>query len=352
MRLAGRNSQADVLVVGGGPAGLAAAIALRTRGFSVTVADPGQPPIDKACGEGLLPGSLEALRRLGVLLPPEHTFPFRGIRFLYRGDSVDASFPNGTGVGIRRTHLHQALINRAEAVGVALRWGSMAKGLSETGVVLDGAAIDCRWVVGADGENSSVRQWAGLTHTRSQSVRYGFRRHYRIAPWSDCVEVYWGEQSQMYVTPIGHDEVGVALLSRDSHHRLDQALPRHPELAARLKHAPASTTERGAVSVTRRLAQVQLGRALLVGDASGSVDAITGEGLRLGFEQASALADALVNEDPGRYAAAHRRSARRPALMSALMLSLDHSAWLRRVVLTALSSEPHIFALGLRILTG
>jgi len=61
--------QSDVFIVGGGPAGLAAAIALRARGFGVTVADPALPPIDKACGEGLMPNALRTFERLGVSLP-------------------------------------------------------------------------------------------------------------------------------------------------------------------------------------------------------------------------------------------------------------------------------------------
>ena len=149
--------------------GLASAIALRSRGFRVMVADPALPPIDKACGEGLMPDALASLARLGVTLRPEHVFPFRGIRFLGGGNAVDASFPNGTGVGMRRTHLHQALIDRAQETGATLLWGTAVKGLSESGVTLNHMAVDCRWVIGADGENSRVRQWAGLETTRRKS---------------------------------------------------------------------------------------------------------------------------------------------------------------------------------------
>ncbi len=299
-----------------------------------------------------MPGALAALGRLGVALPPEHCFPFRGIRFLGSNTAVEASFPNGTGMGIRRTHLHQAFINRAEEAGATLLWGVAVKGLTETGVVLDSGAVDSRWVIGADGENSRVRQWAGLESTRSKSLRFGFRRHYRIKPWTDCVEIYWGSGCQLYVTPIGREEVCVVLISSDSHLRLDQVAPMFPELFDRLKNAPSTTTERGAVSPTRRLARVHRGRILLVGDASGSVDAITGEGLRLGFEQSLALAQALAEDNLRGYAAAHHRLARRPAFMAALMLQFDRADWLRRRALYALSSEPGIFAAQLAMHVG
>jgi flavin-dependent dehydrogenase len=133
---------------------------------------------------------------------------------------------------------------------------------------------------------------------------------------------------------------------------LEHALPQHAQLFERLKNAPVTTAERGSVSATRRLARVYRDRVVLVGDASGSVDAITGEGLRLGFEQSMALAKALEAGDLSDYAAAHRRLARRPAFMAALMLSLDRSAWLRRRVLRALSDDPRIFATQLAMHVG
>ena len=346
------SERTDAFIVGGGPVGLATAIALRERGFSVMVADPALPPIDKACGEGLMPDALASLARLGITLPPETSFPFRGIRFLGPGTAVDASFPSGIGVGIRRMHLHQALIDHAGKAGAALLWGTPVKGLTETGVMLDSGTVECKWVIGADGEKSRVREWAGLEDTQHSSIRFGFRRHYRIAPWADCVEIYWGSGSQIYLTPIGPEEICVAVISRDSHLRLEHALPQHPELFERLRTVPVTTPERGAVSATRRLARVYRNNVALVGDASGSVDAITGEGLRLGFEQGMALAKALQAGDLRVYAAAYRRLARRPAFMAALMLSLDRSASLRRRVLRALSDDPRIFTTQLAMHVG
>jgi menaquinone-9 beta-reductase len=182
-------------------------------------------------------------------------------------------------------------------------------------------------------------------------VRLGFRRHYRIAPWTDCMEIHWGSGCQVYVTPVSRHEICAVVISRDPRLRLDHALPDFPDLHARLKNAPA-TPERGAVSATRRLARIDHGRVILVGDASGSVDAITGEGLRLGFEQGMALADALARGDVESYRAAHRRLARRPHFMAGLMLLLDRSARLRRYAMDALSSEPKLFAAQLAMHVG
>src|SRR5215470_16968598 len=106
--------ESEVFVAGGGPAGLAAAIATRQVGFEVTLADYARPPIDKACGEGILPGGLAALGRLGVWLTPAQCFPFHGIRFFDAAGAVAASFQQAPGCGVRRTVLHQALMERAE----------------------------------------------------------------------------------------------------------------------------------------------------------------------------------------------------------------------------------------------
>ena len=336
--------ETDVFVAGGGPAGLAAAIAARTKGFRVLVADGGHPPIDKPCGEGLMPDALEALRALGISIGPEHGFSFRGIRFLGAGRSVDGNFPDGCGMGVRRTTLHELLIRRAEEVGVAMSWGSRISGLSAAGVRLDDREVRCRWVIGADGQKSQVRRWAGLDEYRRESSRFTFRRHYRMAPWTDCMEIYWGANCQMYVTPVGAGEVCVTVISSRRQMKFEDALPAFPEISPWLEGVAPATSERGSVTVTRSLKRVAGGRVILIGDASGSVDAITGEGLCLAFKQASAVADALESGDLAAYQARHRRLERRPACMAGLMLTLDRSPWLCRRALHALSAKPAIFS--------
>jgi flavin-dependent dehydrogenase len=281
-----------------------------------------------------MPDSLDALRRLGVTIDPDQSFAFRGIRFIGEGGTVAADFPRDYGIAVRRIRLHQALIDRAQEVGVKLLWRTRVAGIDD---------IRARWIIGADGENSRVRRGANLGAVRSESRRYGFRRHYRVRPWTDFMEVYWGAGCQMYVTAVAADEMCAAVLTRDPHVRLDAAMPLFPDLARRLQGAPALSEERGSVTVTRRLKRIYRGRTVLIGDASGSVDAITGEGMGLAFRQALALSDALVADNLEQYQAAHRRLARRPACMAQLMLILDRFPHLRPWVLKLFALQPVIF---------
>jgi len=346
--------ETDVFVVGGGPAGLAAAIATRRKGFRVTVADGAEPPIDKACGEGLLPDSAAALRELGVVIRDSDGVTLRGIRFVGTGSVAEAAFPGEvTGVGVKRPVLHQRLVDRAQSLGVSLLWRTPVTGIRKEGVIANGALVRARWIVGADGIGSRVRKWTGLNGGIGGAKRFAQRRHYRVQPWSDSVEIYWGARAQAYVTPVAGDEVGVVMISRDASVGLSAMEAEFPTLGQRLRGAQGMTgTERGAVTMTRRLRRVFAGNVVVVGDASWSVDAITGEGLCLGFRQALALGDALEADDLRRYAAAHRRVARPPAVAARLMLLLDGRSRLRERAIRALASDADLFARLLAIHVG
>lgn len=320
-------------MIGGGPAGLAAAIAARQRGFQVALADCAPQPIEKACGEGLLPEGVAALRELGITAAPEQSFLFRGIRFAENGMTVEADFPQGPGVGMRRRALHQMLVGRAAELGVEMHWGTRVAG----------EMPQCRWIVGADGQNSRVRDWAGLDRYRRNTRRFGFRRHFRIAPWSEYMEVHWGQDCQLFITPVAPDEVCIAVLTRDSTLRLDQALTLFPAIAKQLAGARQTTPEKGRVTASCRLEKVFQGRIALAGDAAGSHDAITGQGLSNSFQQAIALADSLVKADLSGYETAQRQMNRAPAIMAGLMLALERHGWMRRQVWKTFAARPGLF---------
>ena len=342
-------SSTDVFVIGGGPAGLAAAIAARQQGFSVVLADGAKPAIDKACGEALMPDAIAPLQQLGVTLPTAGTFPIRGVRFLSSAVSVEAPFPHGSfGLVVRRTLLHRLMSQRAEALGVELLWRNTVTGIARDGIHLhlsDGGqrTIRCKWIVGADGAHSRVRRWAKLdTHSRID-LRYAFRRHYRVAPWTDRLEIYWAEKAQAYSTAVSDEQVCVAIASHDPGLRLDESLRVFPELWERLRGAEAASLERGSVTTNRKLRRVWRGNVALIGDASGTVDAITGQGLGLSFSQAAALARCLRSGDLAPYQQAHRRLARRPMLMARLMLTLDGRPGIQQRTLQVFHRRPEIF---------
>jgi menaquinone-9 beta-reductase len=336
--------QADVVVVGAGPAGIATAIAARLKGLRVSVLDFRKPPIDKPCGEGLLPEAVAALRQLGVGIDASGAFPFEAIRFSDAGSSVTAPILSGRAYGLRRTTLHQLLVQRAAELSVGFLWGARVSEFRSDCLYAAGERISFRWLVGADGQNSIVRKWAGLNPRRRFHSRLGFRRHYAAAPWSRCVEVHWGESCQMFVTPTGAEEVCVALLSNDPQMRIERALAQFSHVATRLRGGRPITQEAGAVSVLGRARAVARGNVALVGDASCAIDGIAGQGLGLAFQQALALGEALAREDLAGYAQAHREVTAMPVRMTRLLLLMNSSSWLRRKTLRFFANNPNAFA--------
>lgn len=334
----------DVLVIGGGPAGLAAAIALRQHGVDVTVVEARPANIDKACGEGLMPEALTALERLGVWIDTRDGVPFRGIHFEDVKTRVEAVFPSRPGVGVRRLRLHERLRARAEEAGAHLLWETRCQLAGPQSALVNGEEIRFRVLVGADGQASQVRTWAGLDARRVDRVRYGFRRHYQIDPWTDRVEVHWAERGQLYITPVAEDCVCVAFVGREPMREDEPWQPHFPWVAERMGNAAECSVPRGALSATRVLREVERGSSVaLVGDAAGSVDAVTGEGLAGCFQQAEALAAAVVSNDLEAYARAHRAISRLPHRMSALLLLMDRYPALQQRALQALAARPHLF---------
>ncbi|WP_309614991.1 FAD-dependent monooxygenase [Salinibacterium sp.] len=326
----------DVVVVGGGPVGLASAIEARLAGLTVAIIEPRDSTIDKACGEGLMPGALPLLARLGV---DPAGMPLRGVSYLSPHRRADHLFRTGAGRGVRRTALHDALLSRAEQLGVE-RLCSRVETFTQdsAGVTVNG--LRAGWLFGADGLHSAVRRIAGLDDPRPAGTRrYGLRQHFAVAPWSDLIEVHWAEHAEVYVTPVAADTVGIAILGPQ---RTDFAATVRgiPALAERLDGATAASSLRGAGPFRQRALTPSAGRVLLVGDASGYVDAITGEGLRLGLDQAR-LAVAHVTGGAG-YDRAWARSTRDfRRLTSGLVRAATGP--LRGVIVPAASALPQVY---------
>lgn len=331
----------DVLVAGGGPVGLGTAILAVQAGFSVAVVEPRAAPIDKACGEGLMPEAVAALRAMGVEPPG---VPLRGIRYISGACAAEGRFARGSGLGVRRTTLHAALFARARALGVR-RVDGRVTAISQDDESVEAAGLRARWLVAADGLHSPLRRLLGLSLPRRAPARYGVRRHFAVAPWGDKVEVHWAPDAEAYVTPVTPDTVCVALLfSRPGRGGFEGELTRFPALAERL--GPPTTRALGAGPFEQRVRRRVVGRVLLVGDAAGYLDPLTGEGVRLGLASAQALVRCLRADRPRAYEHAWRLVARRYWLMTRGLLLLRRSP-LRPALVPLLRRCPWLFDLAL-----
>jgi flavin-dependent dehydrogenase len=287
----------DLLIAGGGPIGLAAAIEARLAGLEVVVVEPRIGTIDKACGEGLMPGAVPALDRLGV---HPRGFLLRGVDYRDGRRHVAHRFRRGHGLGVRRTTLHAAMRERALELGARIV-ADRVEGVEQGGSGVTAAGFRAGWMLAADGLHSDVARTVGLAlPAPAARRRYGQRRHYRVDPWSELIEVHWTSAGEIYVTPTGDGVVGLALLARQGV-RFDDALAAAGELAGRVAGAEVVSELRGAGPFRQRTRARVAGRVMLIGDASGYVDALTGEGIRIGLDQARAAVEAVIAGDPERY---------------------------------------------------
>ncbi|MEV7547006.1 NAD(P)/FAD-dependent oxidoreductase [Streptomyces sp. NPDC089915] len=340
----------DLLVAGGGPAGLATAIHGALAGMEVVVLEPRPTPVDKACGEGLMPGAVRRFEELGVAVTGR---PFHGIGYVdgVTGLRAEGLFRAGPGRGCRRTELQAALADRAAGLGVRVL-ARRAGEVRQDGRRVSAAGLTARYLVAADGLHSPVRRGLGLAvpAVPGRQARFGLRRHYAVAPWSDLVEVHWAPGAEAYVTPLAADRIGVAVLTSEQA-PFDVQLARFPLLAARLPAPPArGAGVRGAGPLRQRARTRVAGRVLFVGDAAGYVDALTGEGLTLAVSAAEQLVRCVRAGRPQEYERAWRQLSRTYRTLTSSLLWARRRAPLAARVVPLAARMPRVFTGAVNLL--
>jgi flavin-dependent dehydrogenase len=326
----------DVIVGGGGPVGLAAAINARLAGLSVAVIEPRAESIDKACGEGIMPGALPELTRLGI---DPVGMPLRGVSYRDGSNIADHRFVSGEGRGVRRLVLHRALVERADALGVQRIKGRIDS-VEQHDDSVRAAGLTAGWLLACDGLHSRIRNSLGVERAVPVAGRrFGMRQHFEVAPWNDLIEVHWTPREELYITPVSPEVIGVAVLGSKGTD-LARAIHSVPYLAERLAGASPASDLRGAGPFRQRTTRRQSGRVLLVGDASGYVDAITGEGLRLGLNQARVAVECIVE---GRsYERAWKRATRDFRVLTSGLVRAASSPF-RPLIVPAAARLPRVY---------
>ena len=290
----------EVVVVGGGPAGLSAALICARRGLDTTIVEKRTFPVIKACGEGLMPGGVDALKHLvpQELINKMEYQKFSGIRYIApNGECTSGYFGKGDGWGIERSELSKLLSQAAEQepkIKILENTVATLKGSPEQPIVhFNHQTLRPNLLIAADGLHSPIRSWAGLNGLPSKLKRWGLRQHYQITPWTNLVEVHWSKDMEAYVTPVSPNTVGVAILSRrelisswQKPISLKETVQVFSNLGPKLLLSEAKDQLIGIGPLHQTVKRTGTGKVVLVGDAAGYLDAITGEGISNAMEQA------------------------------------------------------------------
>jgi len=327
----------DLLVAGAGPAGLATALYAAQAGLEVAVVERRSGVLDKACGEGMMPHTVAHLDKLGVAVDGH---ALRGITYIDGAHRADAAFRRGAGRGVRRTALHAALWRAAERAGVKLIHGELGEVTQDSDAV-SAAGFRARYLAAADGLHSPIRKALGMDAAPSGPRRWGIRRHYALMPWTDFVEVHWSPSAEAYITPVADDCVGIAILS-SARGGFDGHFGAFAQLRDRVA-GHAQGPDRAAGPLRQNVRTRAAGRVLLVGDAAGYVDALTGEGMGMAFGAADLLVDCVVRDRPDTYDLQWRRLTRRYRVLTAALVAASAQPRVRAAIVPAAQAMPTVF---------
>jgi geranylgeranyl reductase family protein len=333
---------ADVVVVGAGPAGCAAAITLARAGHDVLLVDKATFPRDKCCGDGLTTGALRILERLG--LDPASVASWTLVEDVVvrspSGHEVTFPLPRGQGTFAavaRREDLDAALVDLAAAAGVKVLTGRACDGVRLDGnaVVLDVDGIGevrTERVVAADGMWSPIRKALGAGEQGYLGEWHAFRQYFTgVGPRASSELIVWFEPDLLpgyaWSFPLagGRANVGFGIQRGHAPTKVMKAL--WPELLAR-PHiraflGPDATPEspHKAWPIPAHIEEATLqagnGRVLFVGDAATAADPMTGEGIGQALLSGELAARAIIGAvDVG---AAYEHAVRRELVADARM---------------------------------
>jgi geranylgeranyl reductase family protein len=357
----------DVLVVGAGPAGSAAAAALAASGRSVVLIEAAAHPRPKACAEYASPRITEELRRIGLSddrWMPE-ALPLRGMRVIRGADAVDIAYEDEDGSrhawGLERTRFDATLAGVAAERGARLAERTRFVGAvpADEGWIVSIAGPDgpselrARWLVGADGARSRVARHLGVERAVRAPRRIGLVAHYEaVADLEDHGEMHVGRSHYVGLAPLpgGRLNVGMALPGDDrgsAEARFTAAIEALPAVARRLAGSRRLTPIRGASPIGHRVSRAAGQGWMLIGDAAGFIDPFTGEGIFRALRSARCLAEALAEGDVG--AEARYRAGRRAAFAAKDALTWTVQGMLAAppvlgYALRRLSARPHLAA--------
>ena len=328
------NGEYDVVIVGAGPGGSAAACALSSRGFNVLLLDREYFPREKTCGDGIAPRAVHALYRLGLRDEMEGRFlRTSGIRFYAtRGGLTEVRYPMGSrfpdhGYVAPRRELDHILLRRAQDLGAEVWQGCRVTGVLPPeggrypGVIAERGGerleIAARYIVGADGPTSLVGGELGMLNRDPLFLGVSVRCYMRGAEGvSDFLEIYPEDAISPacgWIFPVDGETVNVGagfmLYARERHglnvNRVFEAfVERTRHAAAKLRRAEPLGRPRGALLRVGLGGSVPVkGNVLLVGDAASMTNPISGEGITYALESGrwagETLAAALRAGNPG-----------------------------------------------------